>query len=72
MPHETLTRYLREIESALQQLTACHFEKYEEEVLSANRANIRVRVRFIQGNLLEISEAVAVEENEIRHLSYRC
>jgi len=46
MLHKTLAAYLDEIEKALQTLTACHFEKYEEEILTANRANIRIRIRF--------------------------
>lgn len=69
--HKILAAYLDEIEKALQTLTNCYFEKYEEEILTANRANIRVRIRFSNGNLLELNEAVIIENERVIHLSYR-
>jgi hypothetical protein len=71
MLHEILSEYLAEIEIALGSLTNCHFEKYEEEALSSNRVNLRVRIRFAKGHLFELNEAVVVEQRSLKHLSYR-
>ncbi|MGB3613130.1 MAG: DUF6516 family protein [Elainellaceae cyanobacterium] len=50
---------------------AAYVERYVEEVLTPKRANLRIRIRFEQGHLLEISEAVVVAENELSWLDYR-
>jgi len=68
---EILSNYLTNVETALQSLKNCHFEKYEEEILTSNRANLRVRVRFSTGQLLELNEAVTVDSGNLEHLSYR-
>ena len=68
---ETLSNYLAEVEKALQSLKNCHIEKYEEEILTSGRANLRVRIRFSQGYLLELNEAVTIASGKIEHLSYR-
>lgn len=71
MQHNQLRSYLDEAESALQTLKACHFEKYEEEILTPERANLRVRIRFATGHLLELNEAITTAEGDLQHLSYR-
>ena len=71
MPPEILSKYLDEVEAALQSLKDCHFEKYEEEILTSQRANLRIRVRFSKGQLLELNEAVTVEDENLKHLAYR-
>ena len=38
-----------DVEAALQSLPNCHFEKYEEEILTGNRTNLRIRIRFVRG-----------------------
>lgn len=43
----------------------------EEEIFKPERANLRIRVRFINGCLSEWNEAVTVVENHINHLTYR-
>jgi hypothetical protein len=68
---EILLDYLAEVEAAFQTLKTCHFEKYEEEILTSERANLRVRARFVTGHLLEFNEAVTIENNRLTHLSYR-
>ena len=37
----------------------------------SNRANLRIRVRFQSGYLLELNEAIVVESGHIRHPGYR-
>lgn len=71
MLHKILADYLEKIEKALETLSNCYFEKYDEEFLTANRANIRVRIRFSNGYLLELNEAVVIQNEKLTHLSYR-
>lgn len=71
MPLNRLTGYLTEVQQAVQSLKNCHIEKYEEEILTVSRANIRIRIRFVKSHLLELNEAVIVEKSKIKHLSYR-
>jgi hypothetical protein len=71
MPLDALSRYLGEIEKAVQGLERAYVERYEEEILPHDRANLRIRVRFQNGHMLEISEAVIVESGRIERLGYR-
>ena len=49
----------------------CYIERYEEEILVSNRANMWIRIRFLNGYLLELNEAIVVEAGCIRRLGYR-
>ncbi|MDZ7359187.1 MAG: DUF6516 family protein [candidate division KSB1 bacterium] len=71
MPHSLLTQYLREIETAARAITNGHVERYQEEILSSDRANLRIRIRFSNGCLLEITEAVIVENQTLQTPGYR-
>ena len=44
-PHDSLERYFVEIEAVVAQLPA-YTESYVEEILTAVRANLRIRLRF--------------------------
>lgn len=44
--------YFDEVETATKSIKDCYIEKYEEEILSAERANLRIRIRFLKGHLL--------------------
>jgi hypothetical protein len=66
-----LSQYLGDVETALRGLEDAYVERYEEEIVAANRINLRIRVRFLSGYLLELSEAVLGEAGRIRHLGYR-
>lgn len=68
--HDLLERYLAAIEAAVTQLPA-YVESYAEEVLTPERANLRIRLRFQSGCLLEISEAIIVENGGLKTLGYR-
>lgn len=70
LPHDILERYFAEIEAAVAQLPA-YAENYEEEILTTERANLRIRLRFENGNLLEINEALIVENGALETLGYR-
>ncbi len=68
---DQLSQYLEDIETAVRELENAYVELYEEEILTSNRINLRVRIRFINGYLLELNEAVVVEKGHIMHLGYR-
>lgn len=70
LPHNLLERYFAEIEAAVTQLPA-YAESYVEEILTSERANLRIRLRFQSGCLLEINEAIIVENGVLKTLGYR-
>lgn len=71
MPHELLSRYLGQVEAAVFQYPTAYVERYVAEILTPERANLRLRIRFESGCLLEINEAVVVVENQLTFLDYR-
>ena len=68
---DALIRYLEDIESAVCKLSDVYVEQYEEEYLTPDRVNLRIRIRFAKGYLLELNEATLVEHGNIKHLGYR-
>ena len=71
MLHETLAQYLARVERAILRCSNAYVERYTEEILTPQRANLRIRLRFEQGHLLEINEAVVVVEDSLVPLDYR-
>jgi hypothetical protein len=67
---EALQYYLEEVASAAEKLEGAHIELYEEEILTPERINLRIRVRFYHGCLLELNESV-IYQDTLRHLGYR-
>ena len=59
--HKVLEDYLKNIELALLVLEQVYVERYTEEILTPTRVNLRLRIRSHLGYLLEINEAVIVE-----------
>ncbi len=70
LPHDYLESYFVEVEAAVAQLPA-YTESYIEEILTPDRANLRIRLRFENGALLEINEALIVENGSLKSLGYR-
>lgn len=70
-PHSRLSAYFDAVDAALSTLPDARVERYEVEFLTAQRANLRLRVRLDNGRLLEVSEAMAVVDDSLRHLDYR-
>ncbi len=66
-----LAQYLGDIENAVRRIQNANVERYEEEILSYDRINLRIRIRFANGYLLEMNEAVIVENGQVSHLGYR-
>jgi hypothetical protein len=71
MLHKLLSQYLADAETAIHELKSVYVEHYSEEILTPHRVNLRIRVRFASGHLLELNEAVIIEKGQINHLSYR-
>lgn len=68
--HDLLEFYFASVEAAVARLPA-YAESYAEEILTPERANLRIRLRFQSGSLLEINEAVIVEHSLLKTLGYR-
>ena len=71
MLHEALAAYLEKVEQATLRCRSAYVEHYVEEVIAPERVNLRIRLRFEQGHLLEINEAAIVEEDWVVLLDYR-
>ncbi|MBK1987950.1 hypothetical protein A0J48_010425 [Sphaerospermopsis aphanizomenoides BCCUSP55] len=66
-----LSDYLNQVEKAILLYSNVYVERYEEEILTPNRANLRIRLRFNQTHLLEINEAIVIANNQLQFLDYR-
>jgi len=66
-----LSQYLGNVGDAVRKLEGAYVEQYEEEIVASNRVNLRIRIRFPSGHLLELNEAIVGEAGQIRHLGYR-
>lgn len=47
-----LSDYLAQVEQAILQCSNVYVERYDEEILTPKRANLRIRLRFNQTHLL--------------------
>ena len=68
---DLLSEYLHKVEAIVLKLRNIYVERYEEEIIANNRINLRIRIRFRIGYLLELNEAVIVESGTIKRLYYR-
>jgi hypothetical protein len=66
-----LSDYLNQVEQAIVQCQNAYVERYQEEILTSQRANLRIRLRFNQTHLLEINEAIVITDNHLEFLDYR-
>jgi len=68
---DILSKYLNKVEGAVRNLQGAYVERYEEEILTADRINLRIRIRFQTGHMPEINESIIGEKSQIIHLGYR-
>ncbi|MBA3027543.1 MAG: hypothetical protein FP816_01845 [Desulfobacteraceae bacterium] len=66
-----LNQYLSDLEKLISTLTDVYVEKYEEEIITSKRLNLRLRIRMNNDFLFELNEAVFCENAELKHLGYR-
>jgi Family of unknown function (DUF6516) len=67
----TVEEYFDRVRQLFQNISDAQTERYEEHLLSATRGNLRIRLRFSDKALLEISEAIVLVGGELHWLSYR-
>jgi Family of unknown function (DUF6516) len=67
----TIEEYFTHVYQLVQGLADVHAERYEEQMLSVTRGNLRIRLRFSDQALLEMSEAIVLMAGELRWLSSR-
>ncbi len=67
----TVEEYLDHVRQLVQSVSTTQVERYEESILSPTRGNLRVRLRFSDDALLEISKAFVFADGELRWLSSR-
>ena len=63
---KTIEEYFTYVRQLIQGVSQAHTERYEEQILSVNRGNLRIRLRFSDQALLEISEAIVFVAGEPR------
>jgi Family of unknown function (DUF6516) len=63
--------YFERVQALISDLSRVEIERYEEQVLSKERGNLRIRLRFFDNSLLEISEAIHIIGGTFIWLSYR-
>ena len=66
-----LQEYLQNVDKAVHGLEDSYVELYEEEIITRNRLNLRIRIRMSKGFLIELNEAVYAEGHGVHHLGYR-
>jgi hypothetical protein len=68
---KNIFEYFERVQMLVSELSKVEIERYEEQVLSKDRGNLRIRLRFSDNSLLEISEASHIMEGTFIWLSYR-
>ncbi len=62
---DILKHYIEDVESAVRILNDVYIERYEVEILTFERVNLRIRIRFAQGHLFELNEALIAKNESI-------
>lgn len=68
---KNILTYFEEVQNLIQRLAGVEVERYEEHVLTKVRGNLRIRLRFHDNSLLEISATIYDKEETFIWLSYR-
>jgi len=68
---DDLSQYLKQAEAAIRDLKNVYVERYEEEIIAINRVNLRIRIRYQTGHMLEVNEAIINVNGLQTHLGYR-
>jgi hypothetical protein len=67
----TIEEYFASVRQLVQVVPDVDIERYEEQILTSIRGNLRLRLQFSDQSLLEISEAIVLIGEEPDWLSYR-
>jgi hypothetical protein len=71
MLHKRLSDYLIKIQIEINNLNDVYIERYEEEIVASDRITLRIRLRFENGSMLALNEAVIEKNDNLKHLGYR-
>ncbi len=71
MSRDILKNYLDVVEQALLALPNADIDQFRATILTAERANLKLRICFHGQHLLAISEALQVVNGRVSHLDYR-
>ena len=63
--------YFERVQALISGLSPVEIERYDERVMSPERGNLRIRLRFSDNSLLEVSEAIHGVGGALVWLSYR-
>ncbi len=55
---KNVEQYFEKVRSLIISLSRVEVERYEEQVLSKDRGNLRIRLRFFDNSLLGVSETI--------------
>ena len=67
----SIEEYFTDVRRLIQDIPESRSERYEEQILSPNRGILRIRLRFQDRSLLEISEALIIVAEEPHWMAYR-
>ena len=71
MSHNSFRDYFDQIDQLLESYPNVYVENYNAIILSSERANLKLRLRFYFNYLLSISEALVVADDQITVIDYR-
>jgi hypothetical protein len=67
----SIEAYFAHVRQLMQHVPGAIAERYEEQLLTSTRGNLRLRLCFADQALLEISEAIVLSADGLQWLSYR-
>lgn len=71
MSRDILNNYLDAVEQSLLALPNADVEQFSATILTSERANLKLRIRFRGQYLLAISEALVIVNEQVSYLDYR-
>ena len=71
MSRKVIQAYLDEVEQVLLNCSNTYVEEYSAIILTTERVNLRIRIRFGLKYLLPVSEALVIVDNQITYIDYR-
>ena len=71
MSHRNFLDYFEQIDTLLESYPDAYAEQYNATILSDQRANLKLRLRFYFKYLLSISEALVIVDDQITAIDYR-
>ncbi|MEL6490341.1 MAG: toxin TumE [Cyanobacteria bacterium J06634_6] len=71
MSRETFKAYFSSIERQLSEVAGAEVKSFKALILSSERANLRLRIRFNNRELLAVSEALLIISSKISQIDYR-